>query len=238
MYNGEWEWMYGPAALTNRRWPVEDKYAAVDFCWATDDQITQLGLFKAGWTRNVWEMMWCAWNVWNAWWVWWVDGEWGSMVACLRSVCATHTLLDDGRVGDDGRVSVACGLWPVVCVVVCGRWSVVCLVLEMVCGVERVYSRAPSTELGLLTMMIIITWYAAEIENLDKDGDGEPSVHEILTTFMYYNPTVRLPFSRSVAASYGCPSCHLWSSAVMLCTTAVISGGGVAIYGDLAAICW
>ena len=47
MYNGEWEWMYGPAALTDDKWPVDKKYAEIDFCWATDEEITNLGLFKA-----------------------------------------------------------------------------------------------------------------------------------------------------------------------------------------------
>ena len=46
IYNGEWEWIYGPSALTEGRWPVLDKFAHLQFCWTGEEEILAHDLAK------------------------------------------------------------------------------------------------------------------------------------------------------------------------------------------------
>ena len=51
IYSGEWEWLYGPAAMEKDKngkpdWPVEPKFLELDFPFATDNEIMDLGLTK------------------------------------------------------------------------------------------------------------------------------------------------------------------------------------------------
>lgn len=51
IFSGEWEWLYGPAAMEKDKngepdWPVQSKFLELDFPFATENEITDLGLTK------------------------------------------------------------------------------------------------------------------------------------------------------------------------------------------------
>ena len=51
IYSGEWEWKYGPAAMTPSddgvyEWPVQPKYFQTDFPFATEAEVEALSLLK------------------------------------------------------------------------------------------------------------------------------------------------------------------------------------------------
>ena len=51
IYSGEWEWLYGPAAMHKDKdglphWPVQPNFLELDFPFATENEITDLGLTK------------------------------------------------------------------------------------------------------------------------------------------------------------------------------------------------
>jgi hypothetical protein len=46
IYNGEWEWIYGPSALTEGHWPVMERFQKTQFCWTSSEEILQFDLAK------------------------------------------------------------------------------------------------------------------------------------------------------------------------------------------------